>query len=82
MSLSDAKGKFVSVARVKVGIIYFMSSLNKTGLASKINFLRAIQSELWKGEIYQGKPEVVDTGNWAQTQQVVCFFKISIRSCP
>ena len=55
-----------------------MSSLNKTGLASKINFLRAIQSELWKGEIYQGKPEVVDTGNWAQTQQVVCFFKIMI----
>ena len=68
MSLSDAKGKFVSVARVRAGIIYFMSSLNRIGLTSKINFLIAIQSEPWKGEIYQGKPEVVDTGNWPQTQ--------------
>ena len=51
-----------------MGIIYFMSSLNRIGLASKINFLRVIQPEPWKGEIYQGKPEVVDTDNWPQTQ--------------
>ena len=39
-------------------------------LSSKINFLRAIQSEPGRGEIHQGNPELLDIGNWPQIQQL------------
>ena len=32
-------------------------------LFSGINFLRVIQLDLWRGEIHQGNPEVLDVGN-------------------
>ena len=33
-----------------------------------MNFLKAIQLELWSREIHLGSLEVLDTGNWPQTQ--------------
>lgn len=39
-------------------------------VSSKIKSLRASQSESWRGETHQGNPEVLDIGNWPQTQQL------------
>ena len=39
-------------------------------LSSKITFLRAKQSEPWRGEIHQGNRGVLDIGHWPQTQQL------------
>ena len=39
-------------------------------LSYKINFLRAIQTEPWRGEIHHGNPEVLNTASWPQTQQL------------
>ena len=71
------------MTRVRVGIINWpderipssniKSRLNF--LSSKINFLRAIQSESWRGEIHQDNPKILETDNWLQTQQLDCFLK-------
>ena len=68
------------MARVRAGIINWlgeripfssiMNRQNRTKLFSKINLLSAIQSEPWRGKIHQGNPEVLDTGNWPQAQQL------------
>jgi len=42
-----------------------------------MDFLGAIQSEAWRGEIHQGNPEVLDKVNWPQIQQLVCFLKLA-----
>ena len=64
------------MARVRAGIINWLgegipssnikSSLNRTELSSKT----IVQLEPWSGEIHQRNPEVLDTGNWPQTQQL------------
>ena len=38
-----------------------MNRQKRTEHSSKINFLVGIQSEPWRGEIYQGNPEILDT---------------------
>ena len=52
--------------------------VERTGMNSpEINFLRSIYSEAWRGEIHQGNPEILDTGNWPQTQQSDWFLKLA-----
>ena len=42
--------------------------LPRTRISSKMKSPKASQSKLWRGEIHQGNPEVLDIGNWPQTQ--------------
>ena len=68
------------MAKVRAGIINWpgkripssniMSKQKRTELSSKINFLGTLQSELQSREIHQGNLEILDIGNWPQTQQL------------
>lgn len=51
------------------------SGPNRT--TSEINFLRAIPSEPWRGEIHKYIPGILDIGNWPQTQQLDWFLKFA-----
>ena len=74
--LNDPKRKFEFMAKVRAGIINWpgkripssniMSKQKRTELSSKISFLVVIQSEPWRGEVYQGTPEILDRSNWPQ----------------
>ena len=66
------------IGQVRGSHLVVISWIERTGLNSpKINFLRSIYSEAWSGEIHQGNPETLDTGNWPQTQQFDWFLKLA-----
>ena len=66
------------IGQVRGSHLVVISWIERTGLNSpKINFLRSIYSEAWRGEIHQGNPEILDTGNWPQTQQFDWFLKLA-----
>ena len=66
------------IGQVRESHLVVISWIERTGLNSpKINFLRSIYSEAWRGEIHQGNPEILDTGNWPQTQQFDWFLKLA-----
>ena len=66
--------------RVRAGTITIWPG-EKIPPSNKIHFLEVIQSEPQKGEIHQGNPEVLDTGNWPQTQQLG-WLKLAQDSAP
>lgn len=78
LSLSDPKRKFLFMVRVRAGIINWPGE--KIPPSNKINFLRATQSEPWRGEIHQGNPKALDLGNWPQTQGLKVEIPIDLAS--